>query len=269
MQDVLVGLQNNLASRIAIRYACQFEKTVRFNMQVIHIPAQDEKEHPTHGGWVKQTWESTVARQSRDWLSELIRKELVYHHSTGEPKIKLGDRDQVILDELQQRSYGFFMEGLLHAFEPELFMQKIDSRLYRNAPCPVLMVKNLVTLDRGLRIVATPETVSSVLSWFSRVLQEFPIDPDMVICHFEPQGKDFRIIENDQALVTGLEARMLGHGKRLGTVTTLKGPSREMASRLQDHGLVIAPLPEGRSDMAALLAMSPCPILFCPATGTD
>jgi len=162
MQDALMALQTDLASRIAIRYACQLEKSARFNMQAIHIPDLDEKGHSPGGGWVHQTWENAIVQQAGEDIAGMLRKELFYY-SIGEPKIVPGERSQVILEEIRQKQYDFLIEGFLHSFE---FFQKLDSDLYRNILCPVLMVKNLMDLNRGIQIFTTPDTISSVLSWY-------------------------------------------------------------------------------------------------------
>jgi len=269
MQDVLIALQTDLASGIAIRYACQLEKLARFNMQAIHVPDMDEQGHSPGGGWVHQTWENAVIQQARKKIARLVKEDLFYCYLARAPKIVQGEKDEVILEEMRQKNYDFFIEGLLHSFEPDRFFQKLDSRLYRNLTCPVLMVKNLVNPDRGIQIVGTPETVSFVLPWFFKVLNELPVEPDILICHFETSLGKVTFLENDSDLISGIEDQFLKQGKKPGKIRTARGSVDKLVSLVRDHALLVSVLPESRSHMADMLSMSPCPILFCPEPKID
>ncbi len=268
MQDALMALQTDLASRIAVRYACRLENLVRFNMQAIHIPDLDEKKHSPGSGWVHQTWENVIVQQAREDIAGLLRKELFYY-SISEPKIVPGERDQVILEEMDRKRYDFFIEGFLHSFEPDRFLQKLDSDLYRNILCPILMVKNLVDLNRGIQILCTPDTVSSVMSWFLKLWSELPAEPDILVCHFEPSMKEHIFIENDSDLITTIKAGFLKYGKKPANIKTVQGSSKNLVPLVRDHALLVSPLPTSSSQIAHMLAMSPCPILFCPEFKMD
>jgi len=264
MQNVLIALETDLASSIALRYACRFEKLIRFNMQVVHIPDLDEQNHPPGGGWVHRTWENAVVQQSGREIRKLIREERGYCYSAGEPKIIPGEKDQVILEELRKKRYDFFIEGFLHSFEPDRFFKKLDSDLYRHLPCPALMVKNMVDPDRGIQIVGTPDTFSFELYWFFKILSGMVAEPDILVCRFKTSGDKATLLENDRDLISGIETGMLKYGKAAGRIRTAEGSSDGLAALVRDHALLVSPLPESGSPMAHMLSRSPCPILFCP-----
>ncbi|NOX33963.1 MAG: hypothetical protein GXP56_09535 [Deltaproteobacteria bacterium] len=269
MQEVLISLQADLASGIAIRYACQLEKSARFNMNAIHIPDMDEKGHSPGSGWVHQTWENAVIQQARKKIAQLVKEDLFYCYLTRNPKIVPGEKEQVLLDEMRQKNYDFFIEGLLHSFEPDRFFQRLDSRLYRGLACPVLMVQNLTDLEKGIQIVGTRETVFSVLPWYFKLLKSLPEKPDILLCHFEAPGGKASFIENDTTLISGIEDRFLKHGKKPGRIRTVKGSPNELGLLVRDHALIASVLPQSRSSMASMLSMSPCPILLCPESKID
>ncbi len=268
MQDVLIALQTDLASSIAIRYLCQLEKLGRLNVQAIHVPDMDDLGRSPGGGWVQQTWENAIFERVRDEIARMVPKEL-FHSSMGELKIVPGERDQVIREEMDQNHYDFFIEGLLHSFEPNRFFEKLDSPLYRNLPCPALMVKNLVDLTRGIQIVGTLDTFSSVLAWFLKLWDEIPAEPDILVCHFEASKEKGTFLENDSDLISDIDGRFFKYGKKIASIKTAKGSSNELALLVRDHALLVSPLPESSSHMAQMLAKSPCPILFCPEFTID
>jgi len=268
MQDALMALQTDLASSIAVRYARRLGKLIRFKTQVIHIPDMDESRHSPGSGWVHQTWENAIIQKAREDIIKLIQKER-FNYSSWAPKAVPGERDRVILEELRQKKYDFFIEGLLHAFEPDRFFQKLDSDLYRNISCPVLLVKNLVDLDRGIQIVGPPDTISLVLSWFLMTWNGLPVEPDILICHFESSLEKLTIPENDTVLVSDIEEIIFKYGKKPASIKTAKGSPEKLISFVRDHALLVSPLPRSESQIAQMLAMSPCPILFCPETKID
>ncbi len=268
MQDVLIALQADLASKIALRYTHRLEESARFNMQAIHIPDLDDHGHSPGSGWVHQTWENSIVQQAGEDIAKLIHKEFSYY-SIAKPKIVPGQRDQVILEEMRRNNYDFFIEGLLHSFEPDRFFQKLDSDLYRNLTCPVLLIKNSLDLGRGIQIVGTPDSFSSVLSWFFQLWDELPAEPDILVCHFETSMEKASFLENDSNLISDIADRFVKHGKKTASINTVKGSSTELVPFVRDHALLLAPLPKSSSHMAHMLAMTPCPILFCPELKID
>ncbi len=268
MQDALMAVQTDLASSIAVRYTHRLEKLIRFKTQAIHIPDMDENNHSPGSGWVHKTWENAIIQKAREDITRMFLKEHFIYNGWS-PMIVPGERDRVILEELRHKRYDFFIEGLLHSFEPDRFFQKLDSDLYRNISCPVLLVKNLVDLNRGIQIVGTPNTISFGLSWFFKIWNGIPAEPDILICHFEPSLEKRIILENDGDLFADIEEKFLKYGKKIASIKTAKGSPEKLISFVRDHALLVSPLTRGNSHIAQMLAMSPCPILFCPESIID
>lgn len=264
MHDVLIALQTDLASSIAIRFMCQIEKFGQFSIQTAHVPDLEKDGHPPASGWVQKIWEDEIVGKARKDISKLIQEENIAQYNLPAPIVLLGERDQVILSELQHKDYDIFMEGLLHSFEPDMFFKKFDSDLYRKPPCPILMVKNLVKLDRGIQLVETPERISLLLPWFDKFWKDQPLNADILICQFENQTETITIVENDDHLVSELENAGLRHRTAPYTIKTAKGSPKKLASLVRDHALIMSFMPKRKGNMAHMLAMSPCPILFCP-----
>ena len=263
MDDVLIALDTDLASGIAIRYTCLLEKFVRFNVQVIHSPDMDEKGHPHGSGWVHQKWENAIVQQAGKEIANLVRKELFYN-SIGKPKIIPGERDQVILEEMYKNQYDLFIEGFLYSFESNRFFKKLDSELYKKMLCPILMVKNLVNPTRGIQIVGTSKTIPSILSWFFKFFNDFPGTPDILICHFNTAVKNVVFFENDNHFLSSIEDRFSQQGKNPGNIRTAEGAAADLSLLVRDHALSMCHMPRPHNNMASMLSLSPCPVMFCP-----
>ncbi|WP_022664747.1 hypothetical protein [Desulfospira joergensenii] len=264
MPDVLIEVQDDLASRIALRYACQLEKSIPFTMRAVHIPDLKEYGRAPGNGWVRNKWEDVVVDNSANKIAKMVRREFLYCYTDSDPLIISGDRDQVIFKELSRGNYGFFIQGMLHSFEPDLFLEKLNSRLYRHLPCPALLVKNLAAPGSGTLIIGTPETMPLGLSWLSSLLNKMPGDLDILVCHFESSADEPLILENDADFLTELGTGISKPAQRAGRVRTVKGSPDGLTGFVRDYALVVSFVPEIRDPMARLLAMSPCPMLFCP-----
>lgn len=264
MHDVLIALQTDLASSIALRFMCQIEKFGQFKTQAVHVPDLEKDGHPPAVGWVHKIWEDEIVEKAREDISKMIREENIVRDTLLTPIVLLGERDEVIQSELQHKAYDIFMEGLLHSFEPDMFFIKLDSDLYQNLLCPILMVKNLLKLDRGIQVVGTPDTILHLLPWFYKFWKDQPLNVELLICQFENQAENITILENDNQLVSDIENGGLGDRIAPYTIKTAKGSAKMLASLVRDQALVMSFVPKSIENMAHMLAMSPCPILFCP-----
>lgn len=266
MHNVLMALQTDLASSIAIRFICQMEELGNFNIQTIHVPDLDQEEDAPGVGFVHKAWEDGVLENARQEISRLMQKEDLVRYRPMPPKILLGERDQVILNELRQRDYDIFIEGLLHSFEPDAFLKKLESELYRNLSRPILMVKNLVKLNRGIQVVGDQNTISSLLPWFFKLWEDLPVKTDFLICQFEDRNDEIVFLENDSQVVSKIEDDWSRSSTVPFTIKTVKGPERRVAELVRDHALVMSEMPMSWEKMADILAKSPCPVLLCPRT---
>ena len=111
MIKVLVPVEADLASSIALRYVCQIANLIETEILTINVRASSSEEYPVGTGWVRHTWEKTMIREAEDDVRQLIRAERANCPTLGEPMVVLGDRDDEILKELQS---GYSVFGMLN-----------------------------------------------------------------------------------------------------------------------------------------------------------
>ena len=260
MHEVLIALQDNLASRIALRYAEQLETTVRFNMQAVHIPELNGSGSAPGSGWVKKKWENAVVQESREDIAQLIRNEYFFRFSNTGLKVLKGPRDQAILGELEERPYEFFIEGRLHEFEPDGFLAKLETRLYRETACPVLLVKNVVNPSHGTLILCADEP-PRVSGWLARMLSGLPGRLDMAFCQGLSGGSTSG--EPQPETVSPDRDTVLGTFETIDHLYT--ATSGELTRLARDYAMVVSVLPETSHPMAQMLAAVPSAVMLCPA----
>ena len=128
------------------------------------------------------------------------------------------------------------------------------------------MVKNLVTLNRGIQVVGDHDTISSLLSWFFTLWEDLPVKTDFLICQFEDRNDEIVFLENDRQVVSIIEDGWSRSSTDTFTIKTVKGPERRIAELVRNHALVMSEIPMSWGKMAGILAKSPCPVLLCPRT---
>lgn len=263
----LIAVKADLASSIAIRYACHLAELTGLRLQTIYVAKPEEQGRTPGTGWVRQTWEDAMVLKGRDSVAQLIQAEKVACPELGNPKMVAGKRDMEILHELQIAEYDLFTEGVLHAFEPANFLKKINSRLYRNLPCPALLVKNLVSLDKGILALGEANDLQSCISVFLKLFDGVQVDLDLVCCRFQEAERAAGPNTKDR-LETALRAaeNMLAEKDRKPRASRIvEAVSESLNQSIQDYGMVLASLPRVNIEnrpMVDLLSRIPSPVLI-------
>jgi nucleotide-binding universal stress UspA family protein len=258
MLKTAVAVEADLASRIAIRYACQLGRSIDMTISTIHALEPGEEGQAIATGWVRQTWENAVAQETASRVASLVKSEQAGCRLLENPVFLPPEhsRDERIADFLRSNECDLLVEGILHRFEPDQFMAKFGSRLYRALPCPILLAKNLTPLSKGVLWVTEGKVPEGMVETFLRIFPAQSIELEFLICGFE-QSLSAEAVENAVSLLESA-------GVSIKKVSSVEGPASSMATLVRDHFLIIAPVPSENSPMAELLSKSPCSLLFLP-----
>lgn len=268
MAKALVCLNADLPSSIALRYACRLKGQADLGLHTIHVEEPEKNGFPPGTGWVRRTWESGLLEEARRRISQLVIAEKETCQELEGPRILIGDHDRELLRELRSGSYDLFIEGMLHSAKPSNFIRKIRSRLYRNAACPILLVKNLVLPEKIMVLMGLgcrPDLISStLLNIFTRYHGTVDINIFDVKKRSDarleplPAGSDARV----EKIVKTLE----GAEWKIGKTGIITGEPSRSEKLFDDYGLVAAHLPpdiDKNSPLLVFLAMVPSAVLLC------
>ena len=142
MLKTLLYINEDLASSIALRYTDYLNKFVKLALFVTHVEEPDDKDK-VGTGWVRRTWEDGVTSSGSRLIDRMLRTENIDCHLAGRPKVFVGDREREIVYELRSGNYKLFIQGYLNTSDSDGFFDLVSSSLCSDAPCPVLVVKNL------------------------------------------------------------------------------------------------------------------------------
>ncbi len=276
MIGALISVDNRLASSIALRYACRLANQTGMNLQTIYIEEPEHEDRPPGTGWVKSTWEKGLLVSAGAEISQLIDEEKRTCPTLRKPKMFVGEREMEILRELDEGSYDLFIEGALYSFNPSNFRAKFESRLYVEASCPILMVKNLVELRKAAILLEDTTDLWSLIPRFFKTFEGAELTFDILHVKLQKPGRlSFRegkdgmnasdSREADQCIVSA--RKMLAEaGWSPREARAIRGVPAEIADSLEPYSLVFACLPrqtDGKDSMLELLSRVPSAVLVC------
>lgn len=267
MLRTLVYLNADLASSIALRYTCQLAQLIDMQLHSVHVEEPDQDGHAPGTGWVRRTWESTVLKTGEFEIAQLINAEKSSCPKLGAPKMLIGNRENEVLREIQRESYDLFVEGSLHSFTDRKLYDKINSRLYKNIPCPVIIVKNLVHIEKVALIVRNEIESKKLIPMFLKIFKGAKIKIDLVCCEFQDPGQlSFKAIKENDVALSAAEEILAENKWAPENCLTIQGAPEEIGDALREYGLLAFPLHHTiskKSNWFQLLSHIPSPILIC------
>lgn len=268
MIKALISVDADLASSIALRYACQLANLTGMELQTIHVVEPEREGHTPGTGWVRRTWEDALLRSGETEITQLILAEKASCPTLGPPKMCIGDRDQEILGELQRESYDLFVEGVLYSFSAAKFYSKIRSRLYQYIPCPVILVKNLASLQGGILLLGEEGDLEESVDPFSKILGQVEADLDLLYCRFAKGKEPLLREESTRPGAEGgrAEQMLTEKGWNVRKVRLAEGPPEKLAAFVRDYGLVVCSIQRQKGKkgpLVELLSRTASPILIC------
>ena len=274
MIKTLASLNADLASDIAFRYSSRLSQFTDMNLQAIHV---EEVEGPSPGtGWVRNTLERGLLHTAQEEISGLIKAAQSTYRMLNAPIIRVGEREHELLREIKDGSYDLFMEGILNSFSPVNFHKRLQSGLYRNAPCPILLVKNMVELNKTAIILRENTNLTSLISTYLKIFTKPGLQVDLIHVSFPESGrKGFRehiedsktsIHKNANKILEEARAMLIENGREPKDCWIIQDPPEKLNEFLMDYGLVVIQMPGNpvkKNRMMELLSHVPTAILLC------
>jgi hypothetical protein len=264
MIKALVSVYPDLASAIAMNYACRLSTTFGMEIQPIFVKEPEEGDKAPAVGWVRQTWENGLLDFEQEAINRLIESERSDYTKLASLQVIRGHRDEAILDNLYEGGYDLFVEGSISRFEKSELLQRVRSQLYRNLPCPVLIARNLIDFNRILIIIDDSHSTHELLLILVKLFRGISLRFDLFYCRMLDSGP-LEPIHSQTDLFAEADEILHGSGWDPEKKIALQGTPRDLATQIEEYSLIAASLPRqpGRnSGLIELLSDTPSPILF-------
>jgi hypothetical protein len=267
MIKTIVSLEANLASNIALRYACRLANLIEIELHTIHVMEPDSESPPPGSGWVRKTWEGAMLTSGQAEISRMIKAERASFPRLGPPKMSVGNREKEIFYELQSGFYDLFVEGALHTFNSSPFYSKIHSWFYRNTPCPIILVKNLVSLEKVLLVLSSEVNYAKLISTILKFFKGVEVELDLIYCDFNEHAKSVQPKGEDADTILRNAEKILSENEiPPAHCRVVQNSSDKAAELMRGYGLVASSIyrqTSKKSPLLELLSRTPYPLFLC------
>ena len=267
MKKALIAIDTDLGSSIALRYADDIAYQIQMTLYDVHVVDPKQIGPEPGSGWVQKTWENALIESGKEEIKQFLEMEKVKLPLLKNPKILIGDRTEMLLNELRDGQYDLFLEGVPPTVNPLDFYTLLNSRLYRAMPCPVLVVKNLVSFNKVALLLEKETDSQRFISCFLNIFNGDGFEVDLIDMKIA-KSQDPIIKEADASNVRLEEIKnvLVHEGVSPNALKMIHGSPDKVADIFREYGLVISSVMHRlrkSNPLIELLGRIASPILIC------
>lgn len=163
MIKTLVAIEVDLASSMAIRYACQLGSLVDLELYPVYVK-EPSSEVPTTGvGWVRRTWEREIVATGKEEIQEMLAAEMESCPVLKEPRVIYGDREYELLKIMEHEPFDLYVEGAPYPFTPANIHHRLHQKFYQHLGTPLIWLRVLRKINQLLVVCQDPADVKVLL----------------------------------------------------------------------------------------------------------
>ncbi|MGA9753569.1 MAG: hypothetical protein WBV23_00345 [Desulfobaccales bacterium] len=150
MLKTLVAIEVDLASSMAIRYACDLGNLIPMELYPVYVKAPPPEVPATGTGWVRHTWEREIVEMGREEIEEVLSSEQETCPLLQEPRVIYGDRDYELLKIIGHEPFDLYVEGAPYPFNPTTIQRRLHAKFYQKLACPLIWLRVLRKIHQAL-----------------------------------------------------------------------------------------------------------------------
>jgi hypothetical protein len=163
MIKTLVAIEVDLASSMAIRYACQLGNLINMEIYPVYVK-EPPPEVPTTGvGWVRRTWEREIVAAGKEEIREMLASEMESCPMLQEPRVIYGDREYELLKIVEHEPFDLYVEGAPYPFTPANIHQRLHHKFYQHLGTPLIWLRLLRKINQMLVVCQDPAAGKALL----------------------------------------------------------------------------------------------------------
>jgi len=238
--NVLISIENNLASSISLRYICKKSQKVSMFIQPIHIEEPTQRHYPFGAGWVRKTWERTLVNTTKDEIENFVKTEATSCRGLTKVKIVVGDKEKEILKELEGGFYDLFVTGYLSSFDSNMFYEILRGSFLKKMTCPVLIVKNLTPFDKVHIVIDEEMNLQKLIPYYLKLYKNVSVDVSLIHYKFS-DTKDLIVNKKPSSKELSHAQELLStDGINPVEVMEVEGHPEKMGEKLKGSGMVVS-----------------------------
>ncbi len=150
MIKTLVAIEVDLASSLAIRYACQLGHLLDVELNPVYVK-EPPPEVPAIGtGWVRHTWEREILEMGKEEIQEMLAGEMESCPQLQEPRVIYGDRTYELLKIMEHEPFDLYVEGAPYPFTAANIHRRLHAKFYQRVATPFIWLRLLRKINQVL-----------------------------------------------------------------------------------------------------------------------
>lgn len=240
MLKTLVAIEVDLASSMAIRYACDLGNLIPMELYPVYVKAPPPEVPATGTGWVRHTWEREIVEMGKEEIEAMLSSEQETCPLLREPRVIYGDREYELLKIVGQESFDLYVEGAPYPFNPASIQRRLHSKFYQKLACPLVWLRVLRKIHQALVLCPDPAGARAVLPAISKLWAGCATPVHLALPPQEGYGGPGEALrEEARKSLAALEAAGCNVQVKEVADWSSGGPDPAM---LKDYGLVAVPL---------------------------
>ena len=188
MFKTLVAIEVDLASSMAIRYACDLGNLIPMELYPVYVKAPPPEVPATGTGWVRHTWEREIVEMGTEEIQEMLASEQDSCPLLQAPRVIYGDRGYELLKIVGQESFDLYVEGAPYPFNPVNIQRRLTSKFYQKLASPLIWLRVLRKIRQALVVCPDLASTRAVLPAFSKLWRGCSTPVDLALPPQEGNG---------------------------------------------------------------------------------
>ena len=150
MIKTLVAIEVDLASSLAIRYACQLGSLIELELYPVYVKEPPPEVPAVGTGWVRHTWEREILEMGKEEIQEMLAGEMESCPQLQGPRVLYGDRQYELLKIMEHEPFDLYVEGAPYPFTPANIQRRLNARFYQRVGTPLIWLRILKKINQVL-----------------------------------------------------------------------------------------------------------------------
>ncbi len=175
MIKALVSIEVDLASSLAVRFACRLGGLTEMEIHPVYVKEESARESSFGSGWASRTWEREMVRRGQEEIKEMISAEMDFCPVLAEPRVIFGDRESELAKIARTEEHDLYLEGVHVPWSTAALHKLIHSKLYQIMPFAVVLVRVLRKLNQVLLLCSDDAGTERLTGVFQRLWKDCPV----------------------------------------------------------------------------------------------
>jgi hypothetical protein len=229
----VVSIDADLASSLAIRFACQLGSFVEMEVTPVYVKEFVSREEAMGAGWASRTWEREIIDEGKQEIAEMIATEKDFCPVLTPPRVICGNREAELLKMSQGEKFDLFVEGVHFSWNSHELHKNLRTKLHQRLAHPLVLVRALRKVTEVPVVCLNVEGTRALVDVLKRIWRNCPIPLRLISSRNGGGASDAALSEAVSKAAKDLE--------QAGCTVSIHDPSslgtQPLADALKDCGL--------------------------------